>query len=240
MEIAPGIHRLGSRMVNWFMIEEGGRLTVIDAGLPKQWDQLVSQVSALGMSLNDIEAVLLTHAHPDHVGFAERTRQEAGATVHVHGLDAKAATGEEEGPRANPLKLPLWKLHTMKFLASMIRGGVFNVPEIREVSEMRDGETLDLPGKPVVMHTPGHTPGSSCLFLEQSKVLFSGDALVTLNVLTGDTTPGLLPHHFNWDQQQAQASMTALRTVDADLVLPGHGEPWTSGVAEAVQAAQRP
>lgn len=98
MEVARGMRRLGSRMVNWFNIEEGARLTVIDAGLPKQWDQLASQVTEFGRSLADIEAVLLTHSHPNHTGFAERARQKARATVRAHGLDAKPVRGEGEGP----------------------------------------------------------------------------------------------------------------------------------------------
>ncbi len=66
----------------------------------------------------------------------------------------------------------------------------------------------------------------------------ASDALVTLHVLNGDTTPGVMFHRFNWDQEQAKASMAALSTIDADLVLPGHGEPWPSGVGAAVRAAQ--
>ena len=120
MEVAQGIHRSGDRWVNWYIVEEGGRLTVIDAGLPKQWGRLMSQLAELGKSLDDIEAVLLTHAHPDHMGFAERARDEADATVRVHELDANAATGKEKFAMPNPLKLPMWRASAIRFSVSML------------------------------------------------------------------------------------------------------------------------
>ncbi|MGH3076330.1 MAG: MBL fold metallo-hydrolase, partial [Gaiellales bacterium] len=77
MQIAEGIHRLTQGVVNCYLIEDGGKLTLVDAGAPGDWGLLVATVSSLGRSLGDLDAVLLTHAHSDHTGFAERARMQA-------------------------------------------------------------------------------------------------------------------------------------------------------------------
>ncbi len=80
--------------------------------------------------------------------------------------------------------------------------------------------------------------GTAALHLESRSVLLTGDALVTRNPLTGRVGPQIMPSGFNSDTPAALASLEALLAVTADTVLPGHGEPWTRGVAEAVRAAR--
>ena len=94
MEIAPGIRRLGSGKVNVYLIEEAGAITIVDAGLPGYCGDLQAELTAMGRSLDDVRAVLLTHAHTDHIGFAERIRRERGVPIRVHEADAALARGE--------------------------------------------------------------------------------------------------------------------------------------------------
>lgn len=68
-DITPGIHRLGSSHHNFYVITEGGKATVIDAGCSKEWPKLVEGLTAIGLALNDVEAIIVTHAHADHIGF---------------------------------------------------------------------------------------------------------------------------------------------------------------------------
>ena len=82
--VAEGVHRFHSHeVVNWYVIEDGGRLAALDAGFPPDWEALGRVVRDLGRTLSDLEAVVLTHAHVDHTGFAEQARVEAGAKVYV-------------------------------------------------------------------------------------------------------------------------------------------------------------
>jgi glyoxylase-like metal-dependent hydrolase (beta-lactamase superfamily II) len=120
---------------------------------------------------------------------------------------------------------------------SLARRGGTKILPVHELSEYGDGEVLDVPGRPRVVHAPGHTPGTAALFLEDRRALLSGDALVTRNPLTGRTGPQIMPSGFNQDTKRALASLAALKVISAEVIRPGHGEPWTDGVSEAIKRA---
>ena len=111
-----------------------------------------------------------------------------------------------------------------------------NPPPILEVSAFADGDTIDVPGRPRAIHVPGHSEGSAALHVTARDAIFIGDALVTLDVLGGDTGPRLSP--FNADRKRAFESLGRLDGVQARLVLSGHGQPYDGGLREAVRRAR--
>lgn len=111
--------------------------------------------------------------------------------------------------------------------------GALRTPKLTEVATFGDGATLDVPGSPRVILVPGHTPGSAALHVPALDALFVGDALATYAVTTGVRGPQVAP--FTADSDVAVASLSRLAPVVAGLVLPGHGEAWTSGVEEAIR-----
>jgi glyoxylase-like metal-dependent hydrolase (beta-lactamase superfamily II) len=95
MEVTNGIHRLTRGIANFYLIEESSGVILVDAGTPRDWRMFVSQMQQLGHDLNDLDAVLVTHAHADHTGFAERARSAARGSVWIHQEDeAGVTTGE--------------------------------------------------------------------------------------------------------------------------------------------------
>jgi glyoxylase-like metal-dependent hydrolase (beta-lactamase superfamily II) len=230
MRIAPSLHRLGSSLVNSYLVEEAGLVTVIDAGLPGYWRDLPTELGAMGRSLDDVRAVVLTHGDTDHIGFAERLRGERGVPVYVHELDAARARGE--------VKKPSWGWGPVRvrplagFLLYSARHGGLRIPPVAEVLTFGDGATLDVPGAPRVIHLPGHTPGSAALHVPAVDAVFVGDALTTRSVLTGDVGPRLAP--FTLDPAEALSSLARLEGLEAGWVLPGHGEAWGAGVGSAL------
>jgi glyoxylase-like metal-dependent hydrolase (beta-lactamase superfamily II) len=231
MEIAPGIRRIGGGMVNSYLVEEAGAVTIIDAGAPSYWGDLPRELAAMGRSLNDVRTVVLTHGHSDHIGFAERIRRERSVPIRVHELDAALARGEVPNPAkgTGPTRLrPL-----LDFILFSIRHGMLRIPRIKEVATFGDGATLDLPGSPRVILVPGHTPGSAVLHVPTRDALFVGDAFATLAVTTGLTGPRLAP--FTADAAEAVQSLRRLEGLEAGFLLPGHGQAWIGGVGEAIR-----
>src|SRR5215204_523853 len=103
MELAPRIHRVGSAsIVNSYLLEEGGEVTIIDAGAPGLWKQVPAELAAMGRGLEDVRAIVLTHGHSDHVGYAERGRRERGWPVLVHEADEALARGRAKNPARSP------------------------------------------------------------------------------------------------------------------------------------------
>jgi glyoxylase-like metal-dependent hydrolase (beta-lactamase superfamily II) len=231
MQLSKSLHRLGSSLVNSYLVEEGGLVTIVDAGLPGYWRDLPAELAAMGRSFDDIRAVVLTHGDTDHIGYAERLRRERGVPVYVHELDAARARGEVRKPMSGwgPVKIgPL-----VGFLAYTARRGGLRITPLTEVVKFTDGATLDVPGAPRVIHLPGHTPGSVALHVPAVDAVFMGDAFTTRSVLTGEVGPRPAP--FTLDPAQARASLAKLDTIDATWVLPGHGEAWNGGLAEALR-----
>jgi glyoxylase-like metal-dependent hydrolase (beta-lactamase superfamily II) len=237
-EVAEGVHRLTNGVANFYLIQESGKLTLVDAGAPKDWALFTRAARTLGKAGGDLDAVLLTHAHTDHTGFAEQARTTTGARVWIHERDVQAARTGKVGPRdgkqsAYLLRGAFWRTA----LVLGMRGGTKIIP-IREVSGFSDGEVLDVPGSPRVVHAPGHTDGSAALLLEGRGVLFTGDVLCTHNAYTGRVGPQIMPSGLNADTPQALASLANLTGIKADVLLPGHGESWTGGVEEAIRQAR--
>jgi glyoxylase-like metal-dependent hydrolase (beta-lactamase superfamily II) len=238
VEVASGIHRLTKGVCNFYLIEEGDKFVLVDAGAPADWNVLVATVSQLGRRLEDLDAILLTHAHSDHTGFAERGRTEAGSAVWVHGADEAVAKGGK--PRKNDGKITsyVFRAEFYRTAYSLLRRGAGKIVPIAEVSTFADGEVLEVPGRPRVAHAPGHTPGTSAIVLEERRLVMTGDALVTRNPFTGRAGPQIMPSGLNQDTEEALRSLERLEVIPAQLALPGHGEPWTEGMAEAVRAAR--
>ncbi len=238
MEVGPGIHRLTKGVVNFYLIEDGGKLSLVDAGTPRDWDLFVGTIERLGRLLSDLEGLLLTHAHSDHTGFAERARTTAQTTVWIHGADAGVAKSGKRGKNDGKVRSYLLRAEFYRTLFSLLRRGAGKIIPIREVSTFADGEALDVPGHPRAVHVPGHTPGTAALLLEERRVLLTGDALATRNPLTGRMGPQIMPSGLNVDTQEALRSIDVLEGIRADVILPGHGEPWTQGAPEAVRLAR--
>jgi glyoxylase-like metal-dependent hydrolase (beta-lactamase superfamily II) len=89
----------------------------------------------------------------------------------------------------------------------------------------------------VRVNAPRHTPGSAVLHFRSLGALLIGDAFATYAVTTGARGPGIAP--FTADAPQALDSLTRIEDVSSDIVLPGHGDPWTGSVEEAVRLVRK-
>ncbi len=231
MQIAKGLHRIGSDTVNSYLVVDGDGVTIIDAGLPRYWRLLNRELAQLGRTLDDVRALILTHGDTDHIGFAGRLSREKKIPAYLFPSDDDRAHLKVKKPNSGwgPVKIgPL-----VGFLwYSALEGGL-KIPPAGDLLPVEDGQVLDVPGKPRIIHTPGHTPGSIAVHVAAVDALFVGDEMTTRNVLTG--VKGPKPAPFTLDPVQAMTSLDRISDVDATWMLPGHGPAWDGGVAEAVR-----
>jgi glyoxylase-like metal-dependent hydrolase (beta-lactamase superfamily II) len=238
-DIAEGVHRVEDGYVNWYLLEDGSSLTVVDAGTPAGWKLLGEAVSALGRSLSDVKALLLTHAHYDHVGFAERLRRECRVPVWLHRDDVPLSK--------HPAIFRTERLPIAYFTSSglprvafdFLKRGAFFARPLKEVRPYEGDGPVDVPGRPHVVFTPGHTKGHCALHLPERGLVIAGDAIVTWDPYTGATGPRLVAKAATNDTEQALRSLDKIEALDAGVVAVGHGEPFTGGAAEAARLARK-
>ena len=236
--IAEGLHRLGSELVNFYLVEDDAGLTVVDAGLPGFYDRLGAYLNGAGRSWEEIGALVLTHAHVDHIGFAERLRTEHGVRVLVHADDeTMARTGKQ--PRTERLPFAYFRYRaTWQIIGHGLRHGAAKRQRIGDVTTFAGGDTLDVPGRPRVYHCPGHSHGCVALHFESHDAVLVGDVMCSRNPLTGRLGPQVPPAAFNVSSNQALESLSKIEPLQAAVVGFGHGDPWREGIGEAVARAR--
>jgi glyoxylase-like metal-dependent hydrolase (beta-lactamase superfamily II) len=239
-EVAPGIHRIEDAHTNWYLVEEAGRLTVVDAGVPTSWRSLQEAVRLIGRTLDDVAAVVLTHAHFDHIGSAERIRSDLHVPVHVHLNDVPLTRHPTQYARErSPLYYVATKPKALPVVAGFLATRAFLPKPIAAVETFGDDGTLPVPGSPRIVPTPGHTIGHVSFHLPDRDVLIAGDAVVTFNPYTGGHGPQIVARSANADSQRALASLDAVAATGAGIVLTGHGPAWRDGAEAIAERARR-
>ena len=205
MKLLDDLHLIeGTPGGNVYLIESE-TITLIDAGWRSSAEGIAAYVRSIGRNLDDIQNVILTHGHPDHCSGVEHLRRRTSFRVWAHGATTRAGTDGTR--RIRYLRLPM-------------------IPTVVVDRIVSDGDKLPFVEGLYVVHTPGHTNGSICLYWEDRKALFSGDTL-----LSGD---GRYFGRSIWypgsNTRLHRESLKRLLQLDLDAVYVGHGVPVTSNV----------
>jgi len=196
---------------NSFLIAEE-RLTLIDAGMIGSRIMLERYLRRIGRRIGELERIICTHGHPDHIGgLSELVRDRDDVAVLIHQDDL---TG---------LQLPLRQALARTDAGAVRRGRLiqFLTRAPTDPTPIQDGAILPILGGLRVVHTPGHTPGSICLYAIRHRLLFTGDVL---QVVRGRLT--YASAFFSHDHAGARASVEHLAALDVDTIALSHYPPW--------------
>jgi glyoxylase-like metal-dependent hydrolase (beta-lactamase superfamily II) len=215
MEIAPTVHAVRLFSTTAYLIAEP-EMTLIDAGLPGSRRGLERYLAGLGRTTAELRRIVCTHAHPDHIGGVRELTADTDAEVLMHPSDIAS------------LRVTLREAWSdrdrSKLIAYFTRGP-------HAASAIDDGDVLPVLGGLQVVHTPGHTPGSICLYAPRERLLFTGDVLqVIRRKLTFASAI------FSANIAQARASVARLAELDVDTIAFGHYPPWRRDANGALAA----
>lgn len=237
-EVAAGIHLIEQSHVNCYLIESRDGVTLVDTGLPGHWRPITDTLAAMGVGKRDVRAVVLTHAHFDHVGTARRWKEEFGVPIYGHKDEMELAAHPYRYAHENPrAAYPIRHPKAVPILFSIARSGALRVKGVTGLKHLVPGEALNVPGHPHIIFSPGHTFGHCALHLPDRDAVITGDALVTLDPYTARTGPRIVAGAATADSAQALRSLDDLKRTGAVHVLPGHGDPWHEGIEKAVDHA---
>jgi glyoxylase-like metal-dependent hydrolase (beta-lactamase superfamily II) len=240
ISVAEGVYLVTGTNVNWGIVVDGDGVTLVDAGYPNDGAALLASLEALGRRPGDVVAVLLTHAHLDHMGGVAALRRRVAAPVLTGAEEARHAR-REYLEQITPVQMlrqcrhrqgRRWVRDTLRAVGPHLRMA------LDDVVVAEPGVPLDVPGGLVAVPTPGHTPGHTAFLLPSAGVLFSGDTLVTGHPLSRrGTGPQKLPPVFNADEEATSSAVRGLRDVRADVLVPGHGPLVRAPLADLVDEA---
>lgn len=230
----PGLSNLIT--VNLFALGKGP-ITLIDACLkaPGALEYVGRALRKAGLDIGDVNRIIITHGHMDHFGLASAIRKAAGHPVEcfIHGQDRWQISSENFG-------MEMWseEANALMAMASMppekkekVRKRFAGFREmgdpLDDVSVFEEGREFEAEGYHLkIFHTPGHTPGSCCIYECEQKILFSGDTLIkhiTPNPLMVIKRTELLDPGYK-SLKAYSRSLDRLAGLDIKYVFTGHGE----------------
>jgi glyoxylase-like metal-dependent hydrolase (beta-lactamase superfamily II) len=210
--IVDGVFAIGLGMVNAFLLETPEALVLIDTGFPKSTDAILAAMQQRGHAPTALSHIVLTHAHPDHIGSLAALVRATGAQTWMHRIDAPVAEHAADGIRPvhpAPGLLP-------KLLFAAMRLMPRNVESATIDHLIEDGDTLPFGGLRAI-HAPGHCAGQIVLLWPDRDVLFAADSCMNLLRLRQPLV--------NEDAALGRRSLQRVAKLDFGIACFGHGNP---------------
>ena len=226
--------------VNCYLLEDEP-LTLIDTGpnSGKALDELQSQLSARGHAIEDLELLIVTHQHIDHLGLAEIVAERSGAEVAALGIAAeRLANFSEDAEREDEFAVGLMLRNGIpeevaRALQSVSRSFRGWGSKVKVTKPLENGQVMPFRDRMLqAFHRPGHSPSDTVFWDEERRILIAADHLIA-----HISSNPLLARPLDGSDERPQAlvayieSMRKTREMPAEIVLSGHGEPITDHVA---------
>lgn len=216
MEIIPGVHELCGRVVNCYLVVNDDDIILIDTGLPGNSSKITGYLENLKHNPQDIKTIVITHNHFDHVGSLSKIKEITGAKVAIHPADADYIRGKAKHVGSS-------------FMNAMIKllQVIYRTKPVEPDILLKDGDII---GEYHVIHTPGHSHGSICLYNPENKVMLVGDNLQYAKGKLQSPGEKLIP-----EPEKYEESMKKLLNYEIEVILTGHTAPVTSGAKDLLE-----
>jgi len=212
-QVVPGLHMISAGPINMFLLESDDGDALIDTGLPGSADTILKAVAGLGKAPSAIRHILLTHAHPDHIGSLAAVKKATGAAAYIHPADAPIATS---GKGFRPMKAAPGILNSVLFRLFVRLDRLVESAPIEH--RVEDGEQLPIAGGITAVHVPGHCAGQLVfLWGRHGGVLVAAD--------TCSNMMGLGWSLGYEDFEQGKKDLPKLSNLDFQVACFGHGKP---------------
>lgn len=225
-EIIAGVYLLSGFLgagvwgANAYLLVDDGDLTLVDTGFFGRADRILEQIKELGYSPSDIHRIIITHHHADHIGSLAELKRVTQAEVIAHPADAPYIDGRL--PQPGPAR-PQWLGNLLARFSWL-----WSTEPVTVDVMVNDGDELPILGGVKILHTPGHTPGSICLYLPDKDLLIAGDLLANRFGLR------LPSRGFTVDIAQEIKSIKRVASLEFDIICFGHGSPIMHNANQAV------
>ena len=222
--ILPGVYTFTGLLVGRvYLIDDPDGLTIIDTGLNHAAAKILRQLRAAGHKASDVRRILITHAHPDHVGGLPALRAATGAQVIASAGERPVIEGRIPVPRPAPAQL--------SSLNRLVRMPVTTFKPTPVDRIVEDGEVLaEALGGLRVVATPGHAPGHLAFWQPQARLLFCGDVLMHLGGLRLPIAAATV------DMAENRRSIRTLAALNPRMICFGHGVPLRRAAADMLHA----
>lgn len=212
-KVIDNVHMISKGGVNAYLLSGPDGLTLIDTGGPGTADMILRAVKQLGNSPSELTTIILTHAHPDHIGSAAALARATGAVVLIHALDKDIA---EKGRGFRPMKASPGLLLGLLFKLFAPKPNT-SVEPVHIDQVVAEGALLAVAGGLDIVHVPGHCAGQVAVIWQRHKILFAADACANMFGL-GDPIGCE-------DLEIARDSQRKLAALSFDIACFGHGRP---------------